>query len=99
MSDLNEEIPFEYFALSGADRLKTVKDQLEGREKGYFELALMEAALDGNPESPEAHHESKEGEPPIRCPCRDCELKRIRSLMGSLRYGIQKLKAIHASLS
>lgn len=90
----------EYYAYNAADRLKYVKEQIEEREKAHFNLFLVEQSLGGNPERGE-HNDPIviEGRPPIPCQCADCELRRIGTMMRSLTYAINKLKAVHASLT
>lgn len=93
----------EYYAYSGADRLKYVKEQIEEREKAHFNLYLIQQSLDGNPE-PGKHHEidtSPTALPNMKvpCVCRNCELPRVKSLLKSMTYAINKLKAVHASLA
>ena len=86
----------EYYAYSAADRLEYVKKQIEEREKAHFNLHLIQISLDGNPE-PGTHRETEEKEAP--CVCGKCELSRVTKLLTSMMYAINKLKAVHASLS
>ncbi len=90
----------EYYAYNAADRLEYVKERIEEREKAHFNLFLIEQSLAGNPERG-THRDAVEvdDKPVIPCQCADCELKRVQGLMRSLTYAINKLKAVHASLT
>ena len=87
----------EYYAYSAADRLEYVKKQIEEREKVYFDLSLLHMSLDGNPEPGEHRDKTEANEAP--CVCGACELSRVKKLLTSMMYAINKLKALHSSLT
>ena len=94
-----DDAEFNYFALSAADRLKTVKEKIEEREKVYLELEMAKLSLTDNPEPGE--HKTPVERPDgttIPCQCGACELKRVTQMLRSNRFAINQLRALYARL-
>lgn len=97
--DQSEDSEFNYFALNAADRVKTVKEKIEEREKVYFELEMAQLSLTDNPE-PGEHKESipRPDGTTVPCQCGACELKRVNNMLRSNRFAIEQLRALYARL-
>lgn len=104
-SAADKQDDYSFFAYSPSERIDAVKKKIEEREKALFELEMLRMMLDGNP-NPGEHLEEKdrktkgpEGQDLTRpCNCGACELVRVNDAIDGLRYGLNKLRALHARM-